>query len=87
MPTSVSLNPHFETFIRKQVDSGRYNNISEVIRAGLRVLEDQQARQTIQLEELRSAIAVGLEGPGIPANDAFARLEAKYQLMHDQQGA
>ena len=87
MPTSVSLNPHFETFIRKQVDSGRYNNVSEVIRAGLRVLEDQQTRQTIQLEELRSAIAVGLEGPGIPMDDAFARLAAKYQLMHDQQDA
>lgn len=83
MPTSVSLNPHFEAFIRNQVDSGRYNNVSEVIRAGLRVLEDQQARQTIRLEELRSAIAAGLEGPGIPAEDAFVRLEAKYQLMCD----
>ena len=86
MPTSVSLNPHFETFIRKQVDSGRYNNASEVIRAGLRVLEDHQVRQAIRLEELRSAIAVGLEGPGIPVDEAFARLEAKYQLVHDQQG-
>lgn len=87
MPTSVSLNPHFETFIRKQVDSGRYNNVSEVVRAGLRALEDQQARQTIQLEKLRSAIAAGLEGPGIPVDDALDRLEAKYQMMCDQQGA
>lgn len=86
MPTSVSLNPHFEAFIRSQVDSGRYNNVSEVIRAGLRVLEDQQVRQTIQLEELRSAIAAGLEGPGIPADETFDRLEEKYQRLCDQQG-
>lgn len=87
MPTSISLNSHFEAFIRKQVDSGRYNNVSEVVRAGLRVLEDQQAHQTIQLEEFRSAIAIGLEGSSIPAHEAFSRLEEKYQFMHDQQGA
>ena len=30
MPTSVALSPHFVTFIRDQVESGRYNNVSEV---------------------------------------------------------
>ena len=42
MPTSVALSSHFETFVREQVESGRYNNASEVVRAGLRLLEDQQ---------------------------------------------
>ena len=32
MPTSVALSPHFESFIRDQVESGRYNNVSEVVR-------------------------------------------------------
>ena len=36
MPTSVALSSHFETFVRDQVESGRYNNASEVIREALR---------------------------------------------------
>jgi len=44
MPTSVALSPHFETFIRQQVDSGRFNNVSEVVRAGLRLLEVARSR-------------------------------------------
>jgi len=79
MPTSVALSSHFETFIRVQIDSGRYNNVSEVIRAGLRLLEDQQQHQAVQLEELRAAIKTGLSS-GAPrsAEEVFDRLEAKY---------
>jgi antitoxin ParD1/3/4 len=82
MPTNVALNPHFEQFIRSQIDSGHYNDVSDVVRAALRLLENQQSKQTIQLEALRTAIAAGLEGPGIPADEAFNQLEAKYQAMH-----
>jgi antitoxin ParD1/3/4 len=45
MPNSVALSPHFETFIRGQVESGRYNNVSQVVRAGLRLLEDAERQQ------------------------------------------
>jgi len=45
MPTSFALNPHFEQFIRTQIDSGRYNDESEIVRAALRLLEDQQSKQ------------------------------------------
>lgn len=85
MPMNVALNSHFEKFVRTQIDSGHYNDVSGVVRAALRLLEDQQAKRTVQLEGLRSAIAAGLEGPGIPAGEAFDRLEAKYQTMADQQ--
>ncbi len=82
MPTSVALSSHFESFIKQQVDSGRYNNASEVVRAGLRLLEDRELHQSVQLQELRSALAAGLaSGPGIPAEQVFDRLEAKYQAM------
>ncbi|MBM3387638.1 MAG: type II toxin-antitoxin system ParD family antitoxin [Betaproteobacteria bacterium] len=82
MPTSVALSPHFETFIRQQVDSGRFNNVSEVVRAGLRLLEEREAEQATKLQALREAIAVGMtSGPDVPADEVFDRLEAKYRTM------
>lgn len=82
MPTSVALSQHFEVFIKDQVDSGRYNNASEVVRAGLRLLEDTQTRHAPQLEALRSAVAAGLaSGHGQPADTVFDRLEAKYRML------
>ena len=50
MPTSIALSTHFETFIREQIESGRYNNASEVVRAGLRLLEDTEFEQSVQLD-------------------------------------
>ena len=80
MPTSVALSSHFETFVRDQVESGRYNNASEVVRAGLRLLEDQQKQAQVQLEAMKAAIAAGLaSGRSIPGDQVFDRLEAKYR--------
>jgi antitoxin ParD1/3/4 len=82
MPTSVALSPHFETFIRQQVDSGRFNNVSEVVRAGLRLLEEREAEQAAKLKALREAIAVGLaSGPDLSEEEVFDELEAKLQAM------
>ena len=54
--TSVALGTYFENFIRTRVEQGRYNNASEVIRAGLRLLEENESH----LQELRMAIADGM---------------------------
>ena len=58
--TSVALGDYFENFIRTNVERGRYNNASEVIRAGLRLLEENECR----LVQLKSAIKAG-EDSGI----------------------
>lgn len=82
MPTSVALGPHFEAFVRDQVQSGRFNNASEVVRAGLRLLEDTEHRKQLELDALRAEIAAGrASGPGKPADEVFERLEAKYAAM------
>lgn len=88
MPTSVALSPHFERFIQEQVKSGRYNNASEVVRAGLRLLEDQHAGARLQQEELRAAIAAGVaSGPGNSADAVLDRLEMKYRKQAGKRAA
>lgn len=80
MPTSVALGEYFERFLRDQVQSGRFNNVSEVVRTALRLMEKEQQREQLELEALRAEIAAGLaSGSPLPADDVFARLENKYQ--------
>lgn len=53
--TSITLGDHFDDFVAKQVKSGRYGSASEVIRTGLRVLEDTETK----LETLRGLLDDG----------------------------
>ena len=55
--TSVALGAYFDQFIKDKIAQGRYNNASEVIRAGLRLLEENEAK----LYQLRSAIQEGID--------------------------
>ena len=59
--TSISLWNYFYQFVSSQVTVGRYKNVSEVIRAGLRLLEDEESRAIA----LRNAIQKGLESPRV----------------------
>ncbi|QND50711.1 type II toxin-antitoxin system ParD family antitoxin [Phyllobacterium sp. 628] len=78
--TSIALSDHYERFIKKQLESGRYNNASEVVRAGLRMLEDfEEARENWLRKEVPDRLAELQENPaiGIPADKVFANLEAR----------
>lgn len=55
--TSISIGDHFERFIESTVSTGRFNNASEVVRAGLRLLEEEENR----IQVLRQAIHEGVE--------------------------
>ncbi len=57
--TSVSLGNYFDQFVSSQVSAGRYKNVSEVIRAGLRLLENEESK----VIALRNAIDQGLNSP------------------------
>jgi len=54
--TSISLGDHFDQFVSIQVSAGRYKNVSEVIRAGLRLLENEENK----VIALKNAIQQGL---------------------------
>ena len=85
---NVALTKYFENLISRLITSGRYNNASEVVRAGLRLLEDQHASVRLQREKLRAAIAAGLaSGPGKSADAVFDRLETKYAKQAGKRAA
>ena len=73
--TSISLDDHFAAFLAEQVGSGRYRSASEVVRASLRLLEDQET----QVAALRAALIAG-ENSGEPEPFDFdAFIAAKKQ--------
>ena len=58
---SVSLTAHQQAFVADLVASGRYHGVSEVIRAGLRLLEDQEVARIAAIESLRADIRKGFD--------------------------
>jgi antitoxin ParD1/3/4 len=56
--TQIALGDHFEKFVGEQIDTGRYDSVSEVVREALSLLEERESR----LEALRAALIKGEQG-------------------------
>jgi antitoxin ParD1/3/4 len=80
MPTrNVNLTDELDRFVLTKVESGRYENASEVVRAALRTLEREEQQYEAKLAGLRAAIDEG-DASGIAEGDVFARVrEALHQ--------
>jgi antitoxin ParD1/3/4 len=79
MPRSFALGNHFESLIDELVKGGRYNNASEVVRDGLRLLEDHERLRQLKVEEIRRSIEDSRRsGQLLSENDVFGPLEARY---------
>ncbi len=70
--TSVSLGDYFENFVDSRVSEGRYKNASEVIRAGLRLLEEEESK----VIALKNAIGEGIESGAAKGFDPKKHLES-----------
>jgi antitoxin ParD1/3/4 len=78
MPTrNVNLTDELDKFVVSKVESGKYENASEVVRAALRALDMQERRYEAKLAVLRAAIEDGLRS-GIVEGDPFTRIRKKY---------
>ena len=78
MATSYSIGKHFEAFIQRLIESGRYSTASEIIRDGLRMIEEREQDREAKLEWLRAEIQKGLDsGPAEEVGDMFARIKAE----------
>ena len=81
---NAELGKQLEDYIQQLVEAGRYGSKSEVLREGIRLVQDRETR----LAALDASIARGLAnvdaGRTAPADDVFKRLEDKYRAMADK---
>jgi antitoxin ParD1/3/4 len=80
VPTrNVNLTDELDRFVAKRVKTGRYENASEVVRAGLRTLEREEQQYEAKLAALRAAIDDG-DASGVADGDVFVRVRKALKL-------
>jgi len=78
--TSISLGDHLGDFIESQVDSGKYSSASEVVRAGLRLLEDHETK----VARLQSELRLGESGETMTSDEYTASFAKKREAYLQQ---
>jgi antitoxin ParD1/3/4 len=80
MPTrNVNLTKELDRFVLAKVESGRYENASEVVRAALRTLEREEKRYVAEFAALRTAIDAG-DASGVAEGNSLARVRHTLKL-------
>lgn len=78
---NISLTPTLENYLKQKVESGMYHSTSEVVREALRLLENQDAMQSVKLNALRNEIQAGIKslanGDGIEFDPEEIKAEAR----------
>ncbi|MBX3076184.1 type II toxin-antitoxin system ParD family antitoxin [Candidatus Obscuribacterales bacterium] len=78
---NVSLSPELEQLIEEKVKSGMYNSASEVIRAGLRLLKEQDEIRQIRMRELKREVQIGMDeierGEIVDGDEVFQELRER----------
>ena len=72
--TSISLGDHFDGFIQQGVRSGRYASVSDAVRAGLRLLEQEEAKLAVLRKTLATGEAELDQGRGLDGETVFGEL-------------
>ncbi|MDE1918804.1 MAG: type II toxin-antitoxin system ParD family antitoxin [Sphingomonadales bacterium] len=78
---SADLGQQLEGFVSSLVETGRYNSKSEVLREGVRLIQEREMRLAALHASIHRGLADAEAGRTVPAEEAFDRLEAKYQAM------
>ncbi len=81
---STNLGKQLESFVKQLVETGRYGSKSDVLREGVRLIQDREARLAAPDASIIRGIADASAGRTKPASDVFDRLEAKYRAMDDR---
>ena len=86
MPTrNVNLTEELDRFVIEKVHSGKYENASEVVRAGLRALDRQDREYEAKLTALRAALEAGVN-TGVAEGDVTGRIRKKFNLPSSDNG-
>lgn len=86
MASSANLGPKLENYVTDLVSTGRYNSRSEVLREGVRLVEEREKRLAALDAAISRGIADADAGRVKPIEEVAERLSAKYRKMAEERG-